>query len=133
LDTWRLNVNSHEDLLKANQLLLAEESYTDFKFVNQNGQPHTFQIIPPIFIGKNVRIASNAIIGPHVTLERNAIVGEGTRIKNSVLLPRANVGKNCFIVNTVLGENSHVGDDVHTSEEKSVALILGDNEKLIPN
>jgi len=124
LDTWRFNVNDHADLLKANKLLLSEE------YVNQNGQSSTFQIIPPVFIGKNVNLESNVVIGPHVTLEHDSMVGEGTTIIDSVLLPRTKIGKNCFIVNSILGENSHVGDDVYTSEGESVALVLGDGEKL---
>ncbi len=131
LDTWRLNVNDHKDLLKANQLLLSEEYSDDSEIVNQNEQPGTFHIIPPVFIGTDVSISSNAVIGPYVTIEHTAIVGENTRIKNSVLLPRANIGRNCFIANSVLGENSYVGDEVHTSESESVALVLGDGENLV--
>ena len=128
LDTWRLNVNDHKDLLKANQLLLSEESSVDFKAVNPNRQSGTFHIIPPVFIGADACIGSNAVIGPYVTLEHAAIVGENTRIKNSVLLSRANIGKNCFIANSIFGENSYVEDESHTSESESVALVLGDGE-----
>ena len=138
LDTWRLNVNDHKDLLKANQLLLSEEYSGDSEIVNQNEQPKPphagaggGHIIPPVFIGADVSIRSNAVIGPYVTIEHTAIVGENTRVKNSVLLPRANIGKNCFIANSVLGENSCVGDEVHTSESESVALVLGDGENLV--
>ena len=123
LDTWRLNVNDHKDLLKANQLLLSEESSGNLGSINLNGH-----IVSPVFIGADTRIGSNAVIGPYVTLEHDAIVGENTRIKNSVLLPRANIGKNCFIANSIFGENSCVEDGFETSESEAVALVLGDGE-----
>jgi glucose-1-phosphate thymidylyltransferase long form len=130
LDTWRLNVNDHKDLLKANQLLLSEKSSVGFRAVNSNEQSDIFHIVPPVFIGADAHIGSNAVIGPCVTLEHDAIVGENTRIKNSVLLSRANIGKNCFIANSILGENSCVEDGFQTSENESVALVLGDGEIL---
>lgn len=138
LDTWRLNVNDHKDLLKANQLLLSEESSIGFEAVNQNGRLGMFtdgfglrfHIVPPVFIGADARIGRNAVIGPYVTLENAVIVGENTRIKNSVLLPRANIGRNCFIANSIFGENSCVGDEFHTSEGESVALVIGESEIL---
>ncbi|MFQ6041993.1 MAG: sugar phosphate nucleotidyltransferase [Candidatus Poribacteria bacterium] len=135
LDTWRLNVNDHKDLLKANRFLLSEESSVSFGVVNQNEPTKPpragtggARIIPPVFIGAEARIGDNAVIGPYVTLEQATIVGENTRIKNSVLLSRANIGNNCFITNSILGENSCVADEFHTSESESVALVLGDGE-----
>ncbi|MBM3236581.1 hypothetical protein FJZ31_09815 [Candidatus Poribacteria bacterium] len=128
LDTWRLNVNDHKDLLKANQLLLSEEASVGFRTVNSNEQSDRFHIIPPVYIGADVSIESNAVIGPYVTLEHAAVVGENTRVKNSVLLSRANIGKNCFIANSILGENSCVEDEFYTSENEVIALVLGDGE-----
>jgi glucose-1-phosphate thymidylyltransferase long form len=128
LDTWRLNVNDHKDLLKANQLLLSEESSVGFRTVNSNEQSDRFHIVPPVFIGADARIGCNAAIGPYVTLGHATTVGENTRIKNSVLLPHANIGKNCFIANSILGENSCVEDEFYTSENEAIALVLGDGE-----
>jgi glucose-1-phosphate thymidylyltransferase long form len=130
LDTWRLNVNDHKDLLKANQMLLSEESSVGFRTVNSNEQSDIFRIVPPVFIGADARIGRNAVIGPYVTLEHAAVVGENTRIKNSILLPRVNIGRNCFIANSIFGENSCVGDEFHTSESEAVALVIGDGESL---
>ncbi|HIE30454.1 TPA: hypothetical protein EYP66_24610 [Candidatus Poribacteria bacterium] len=129
LDTWRLNVNDHKDLLKANKLLLSEEASVHSDVVNQNEQADMFHIIPPVFIGAEASIGDNAVIGPYVTLENAAIVGENTRIENSILLSRANIGNNCSIANSILGENSCVADEFHTSESESVALVLGDGER----
>ena len=140
-----MNVNDHKDLLKANQFLLSEKSSVSSGFVNQceptnppfspvyGGRGGTgargVRIIPPVFIGAEARIGGNAVIGPYVTLEQATIVGENTRIKNSILLSRANIGNNCFITNSILGENSCVADEFHTSESEPVALVLGDGER----
>lgn len=128
LDTWRLNVNDHQDLLQASQLLLSEE-YSD-NYVQSHAIEHSskFQIIPPVFIGEYVRIGRNTIIGPYVTLEHAACIGENTRIQNSILLSRASIGNNCVIANSILGEGARVEDNFHTSKYKSVALVLGDGK-----
>lgn len=65
-------------------------------------------IIPPVFIGKGVKI-KNSIVGPHVSLEEQVNI-EGTVIKNSIIQQQS------IIINAHL-ENSMIG--THVRYEKT--------------
>jgi len=57
-------------------------------------------IIPPCFIGENVKLV-NAIVGPHVSIGENSVI-ENTIIKNSMVQLDSNV-KNAVIENSMIG------------------------------
>lgn len=57
-------------------------------------QGHYF-VHPPCYIGKGVRIGSDAHIGPCAVLDDGCTVGAGTSVRHSVLLPDAYVGERC--------------------------------------
>ncbi|MBR5233660.1 MAG: NTP transferase domain-containing protein [Clostridia bacterium] len=63
-----------------------------------------FDIVPPVYIGKNVRVGMNCVIGPYTVLEDNVTVSDNTRIKKSVVGRNATVGNNCDFIGSVIGE-----------------------------
>lgn len=65
-----------------------------------------FEIVPPVYFGKNVKIGSNSTIGPFSVIEDNAVIGDNTRIKRSVIMDNSNIGGNCDIIGAVIGEKS---------------------------
>ena len=63
-----------------------------------------FEIVPPVYFGKNVKIGNGSTIGPFSVIEDNAVVGENTRIKRSVIMDNSNVGGNCDVIGAVIGK-----------------------------
>ena len=70
-----------------------------------------YEIIPPVYIGKNVRIGKNSVIGPFTVLENNVEISENSRIKKSVIKRNASVGCNCDIIGAVIGERCVLKDN----------------------
>jgi len=66
------------------------EYIKDTKLVSTTAVLENSIIIPPVYIGENVKI-TNSVVGPHVS------VGENTNIENSV------------VVNAIIQTNSHIG------------------------
>ena len=65
-----------------------------------------FEITPPVYFGKNVKIGSNCKIGPFTVLEDNTVIGDNTKIKRSVVLNNANIGIGCDITGAIVCENA---------------------------
>ena len=63
-----------------------------------------FEIIPPVYFGKNVKIGNGSTIGPFTVIEDNVVVGDNTRIKKSVIMAESVIGGNCDVVGSVTGE-----------------------------
>jgi len=60
------------------------------------------QIIPPVRIDPQVSVGQGAQIGPHVYLERGSSVGRDVKIKNAIILQRANVPADKTVVDTII-------------------------------
>lgn len=63
-----------------------------------------YDIIPPVYIGKNVSVGTNSVIGPFTVLEDNTCISDNSRIKKSVIMSNSSVGSNCDTIGTVIGE-----------------------------
>lgn len=73
-------------------------------------------VIPPCFIGKNVRI-SHSVIGPHVSIGDNTVV-ENTVIANSIVQTSTKI-KNANITNSMIGNHTvceGVGKDLSVGD-----------------
>lgn len=77
-------------------------------------------IIPPCFIGENVKI-TNSVIGPNTSIEANTNV-ENSVISNSILLNNSNI-------NTVIIDNSIIGSYVNIIS-KPLNLSIGDYNEI---
>jgi len=73
-------------------------------------------IIPPCFLGENVRV-SNSVIGPHVSLEKGAVV-QNAVIRNSIVREDAEIS-NTVLANSMIGKNT-------IYNEKATETSLGD-------
>ncbi|MDF9795142.1 glucose-1-phosphate thymidylyltransferase [Catalinimonas alkaloidigena] len=80
-------------------------------------------IIPPVYIGKNVKI-TNSVIGPYVS------IGDGTRIKNSRI--RNSILQTNTMVDNANLENSMLGNHV-TLKLSSSDLSIGDYNSVVEN
>jgi len=90
INTW-MDCGNPSATIETNTAMLQIKSDEGVKLINTSAIIESSSIIPPCFIGKNVKI-KNSIIGPGVS------VGEGTVIENSNL-------KNCLIQNHSYLEN----------------------------
>jgi len=98
---WRLNVNSHEQLLVANmEMLKATPQYPT------DGLNYT--INPPVYIGENAKIGEHSIIGPNVMLCRNCCVGRGVKLENTVVLENTHIDDGNVIANAIVGQEGQV-------------------------
>ncbi len=64
----------------------------------------SFDIIPPVYFGKNVSVGINSVIGPYTILEDNVTVAENTRLKRSVIMSNTSFGGNCDTIGAIVGE-----------------------------
>ncbi|MBO5934392.1 MAG: NTP transferase domain-containing protein [Clostridia bacterium] len=72
---------------------------------SSDGYPKgNFEIIPPVYFGRNVKIGNGSTIGPFTVIEDNVVVGDNTRIKKSVVMANSVVGGNCDVIGSVTGE-----------------------------
>lgn len=86
----------------------------DKKLVADNVELINATIIPPCFVGENVKI-ENAIVGPHVSL------GSGTVVTNAII-KNTIVQKNAIISNTILSD-SMIGNYAKIlSQPKSISI-----------
>lgn len=65
-----------------------------------------YQILPPAYIGANVEIGDGAVIGPYAVLEDGCSVGENSKVRRSVLLRCAMVGRDCTLNKALVCESA---------------------------
>lgn len=102
LDTWRRNVNTGEDILESNRLLLANTA----KAMKQPWARN------PVSIGGGCMIERDATVGPYVSMGRECRVGRLAVVQDSILLDGVSVGERCVVSGCMLGEGSQVTDGV---------------------
>jgi glucose-1-phosphate thymidylyltransferase len=90
-----LDFGRPESLIEGNRHILAQTKIQDplYEDLFNSGNLIDSKIVPPVFIGENVKI-SNSVIGPNVSIgddvvvERcilsESVVGDGTRLKKII-------------------------------------------------
>lgn len=68
----------------------------------------------PAYIGPGSFIGHNALIRPYTCIGANSVIGHGSELKNCVIFPGAQVGRSCFIGDSVIGEDVCLGAGVMT-------------------
>lgn len=63
-----------------------------------------YDIVPPVYFGKNVTVGMNSVIGPFTVLEDNVTVAENTRLKKTTVMKNTAVGGNCDAIGAIVGE-----------------------------
>lgn len=97
------------------------EFIKDQHLVAKSAQIVNSVLIPPVYIGENVKI-SNSVIGPHVSIGDSTIV-ENARIENSIIQTNSEV-KDANLTNTMLGNfAAYIG--------KAKDLSVGDYNKIM--
>ena len=85
--------------------------------------PEGVALVPPCWIGPQVRLEPGCLIGPHVVLDRGAWVGEKAMVQRSVLLEGAGVGPHATLYGAILDRNSTARRGAVLNE----GAVLGEN------
>jgi mannose-1-phosphate guanylyltransferase/phosphomannomutase len=75
------------------------------------------RIIPPVFLGRDVSIGAGSIIGPGTVLGDHVRIGERCRISGSVFLPRASVGEDADIRESLFCEGASAAPGTECGKE----------------
>jgi mannose-1-phosphate guanylyltransferase / phosphomannomutase len=70
------------------------------------------QIIGPAVIENEVIVDDNAKIQQYSVLGKNVRIASGTVIGRSVIMERASIGRNCVILDSVIGQSATLQDNV---------------------
>jgi glucose-1-phosphate thymidylyltransferase len=97
VDEW-LDCGNKSATVHTNQRVLEIKAGSNFR--DSSASVTDSVIIPPVFIGKNVKI-TNSVIGPHVSIGESSIV-EHSLIKNSIVQNSARISE-ANIFNSMLG------------------------------
>lgn len=98
------NVTEWLDCGNKNATVYTNQRYLEFikdtELVAKSASTENSVIIPPVYIGENVKI-SNSVIGPHVSIGDDTEI-ENSRIENAIIQTNA-VVQNANLENTMLG------------------------------
>lgn len=72
-------------------------------FVRDELPKGDYDIVPPVYIGKNVTIGQGSVIGPYTAIEDNSFIGENSRVKKTILMQNASICENCDLIGAVIG------------------------------
>ena len=94
----------------------------------------SFELIPPVYIGRNVRIGAAAVVGPFAVLDDGCQVGNSARIKGSVLLPSSYAGDRSSLSGALLchGASVHRGASLFEGAAVGADSTVGDHATVRP-
>lgn len=96
---WRMNVNTHQDLLIANSHLLNGFGS------GENKENKEYLLLPPAYVSNEAEIGSGTVVGPYVSLHGKVKVGRGVKIQNSILMDGANIEEQRVITDSIIGDS----------------------------
>ncbi len=102
VNEW-LDCGNKEVTVHTNQRVLDFDFEKNVKMVHESAELINSVIIPPCYIGKNVKL-ENSIIGPHVSLGNDAVI-HNSIIRNSILQHKATI-IDANIKNSMIGSNA---------------------------
>lgn len=97
VNDW-LDCGNKQATVDANQRVL--DYIKNEKLIDDSAVLENAVVIPPCFIGKNVKIV-NSVIGPHVSIGENTVI-EKTVLSNSIVQTNTKI-KNANITNSMIG------------------------------
>lgn len=104
VDEW-LDCGNKEVTVFTNQRVLAYDQEKQLDLIKTSAQIKNSTIIPPCFIGDNVKI-NNSIIGPYVSLGKNSIVNKSI-IENSIIQDQSTI-QYALLKNSMVGHHTKV-------------------------
>lgn len=86
-----------------------------------------YELVPPVYLGQNVRIEDGAHIGPGTVLDDGCHIGHGAAVKRSVLLPGAYAGDRSSISGALLCAGAAVkrGGAIYEGAAAGSGAVIG--------
>ena len=92
---------------------VSEPKQDDGVWVDPNAEVHEDATLrPPVVVGPDSEVGPGAVVGPTVALGRNSTVGANVTIERAVLDSDGRVGHGSTLIDTVFGQDVHVGAGV---------------------
>jgi glucose-1-phosphate thymidylyltransferase len=115
-----LDFGRPETLLDGNRYLLSEAKLKDplFESLFQTGNIVDSRLVPPVFIGKNVKI-NNSIIGPNVSIGDDLVL-------DKCILSESVIGDGVFL-KKIISSNSIIGDYSILEDLIKKNITIGDS------
>ncbi|XP_028402885.1 mannose-1-phosphate guanyltransferase alpha-B-like [Dendronephthya gigantea] len=89
-----------------NFLELYRTQHNDRLTLNEDNKP---TIIGDVFIHPTASVHSTAVIGPNVSIGSGVIIGPGARVKDAIILDKAEIKDHCCILYSIVGWNCVIG------------------------
>ncbi len=134
---WK-DVGTIESLWEANMDLLEDDSELELDDPNWHIYSRNPNL-PPHYIGSEAKVI-NSLVNEGCKVDGNlknsilffgVTLGKGTKIEDSIILPRVEIGENVTIKKAIIGEDSIIEDGTHIeSEVQGKVALVGNNEKV---
>ncbi len=85
-----------------------------------------YNVVPPVYFGKNVKVGDYSTIGPYTVLEDNVNISENTRVKKSVIGNNTSISSGCDIIGVMIGSNCLIKSNCVCLE----GACIGDESKV---
>ena len=100
-----MDIGQPADFIKAGELYLG--------YLNKKEEQKMLKgdnIVGTVLADPSAKISKTAKIGPNVIIGKNCVIGDGTRLKNVCIMPNSSVGSNSYVINTLIGWSSKIGN-----------------------
>ncbi|GEM_PF-3977653 len=81
-----------------------------------------YTIIPPVYIGKNVRVGKGSVLGPGSVILDGCIIGRNVHISGSMLANNSVVFNDCLLANTVVMDQCTIGQRCKLFDHSAVGF-----------
>ena len=94
-----------------------------------------FRIIPPVYIGENVDISTDAVIGPYAVIDDGASIGANAKIRFSTVLENSWIGDRACITGALICPGAAVkkGAAMFENSVAGAGSVIGENATVSPN
>lgn len=131
---WR-DVGTIHSLWQANMEFLSPNNSLNISDKNWRIYSKT-EALPPMFLTDTSNVNDSMVVDScyvagevnHSILSQRVSVGVGSKIKDSMVMPGAVIGKNVTIEKAIIGENAMVGDGAQIIGEGDDIAVVGYNE-----
>ena len=66
-------------------------------------------LIPPVYVGRDVRLAPGALIGPYTVVGDGCSVGDGATVKDSILWDGVAIGSGAVVDSSIVASRARIG------------------------
>ena len=93
-----------------------------------------YNIVPPVYIGRNTEISDGCIIGPYAVIDDNCFIGKGSKIRHSAVLENSYLSSNVSLTGALVCSGATLKNGVSMFEGSTAGsgCIIGENAAICP-